>query len=70
MRQQVAGVDFAGALIRIAQKRVAGSFCMADAANLRCTLHVCVCVFVFVFVCVCVCVCVCARARACVHAHV
>ncbi len=31
---EVAGVDFAGALIRVAQQRVAGSFCAADAANL------------------------------------
>ena len=31
---EVAGVDFAGALIRVAQRRVPGSFCAADAANL------------------------------------
>ena len=32
---EVAGVDFASDLIRIAQRRVPGSFCAADAANLR-----------------------------------
>jgi len=31
---EVAGVDFAGALIRVAQRRVPGSFCAADAGNL------------------------------------
>ena len=44
---QVAGIDFAAELIRIAQRRVRGSFCAADAG----ILTVCACSMTGVGVC-------------------